>query len=90
MGFGFRVVPGVRLRVSSRGVSAGVGPRIARVNVGSRGGVGLSSGIGPFQTFAPLVRGGGRRSTGSRGLSYAAQNAAAEWEVRRAELRPSD
>lgn len=39
----FKVAPGVRIRASSRGISAGVGPRAARVHVGTRG-VGVSSG----------------------------------------------
>lgn len=63
MGFGFRVAPGVRIRMSSRGVSAGLGPRVARVHVGSRGGIGLSSGVGPFSTYSSLSSG---RSSGSR------------------------
>ena len=65
MGFGFRLMPGVRLRVSSRGVSAGLGPRIARVHVGR--GVGVSSGIGPFSAYTSLTRGRRRSSSGGGG-----------------------
>jgi hypothetical protein len=54
----FKVAPGVRIRASSRGVSAGIGPRAARVHVGSRG-VGVSSGIGPVSAYTRL--GGGTR-----------------------------
>jgi hypothetical protein len=62
MGLSFKVAPGVRVRASSRGISAGVGPRAARVHVGSRG-VGVSSGIGPVSTYSHLG-GGGRKSSG--------------------------
>lgn len=64
MGMSFKVAPGVRIRASSRGISAGVGPRAARVHVGSRG-VGVSTGIGPFSAYSHL--GGGRRASGSGG-----------------------
>ncbi len=62
MGMSFKVAPGVRIRASSRGISAGVGPRVARVHVGSRGGMGVSSGVGPVSAYTSL--GGGRRSAG--------------------------
>lgn len=67
MGMSFKVAPGVRIRASSRGISAGVGPRAARVHVGTRG-VSVSSGVGPFSTYSRL--GGGRSSTGGRRTSY--------------------
>jgi hypothetical protein len=66
MGFGIRVMPGVRVRVSSRGAGVSVGPRIARVHVGT-GRVGISSGIGPV-TFSTGV-GGGRRGGGGGGAT---------------------
>jgi hypothetical protein len=78
MGFGIRIMPGVRIRASSRGISAGIGPRVARVHVGSRG-VGVSSGIGPFSAYSHLGGGGRRRSGGGYSIS------AYEREVRRAE-----
>jgi hypothetical protein len=58
-----KIAPGVRVRASSRGFSAGIGPRVARVHVGTRG-VGVSSGIGPFGAYGHLG-GGGQRSSGS-------------------------
>lgn len=64
MGFSFRVGKGVRIRVSSRGVRASVGPRAARLHVGG-GRPGVSTGVGPPTDDAPL--GGGRsRRAGSR------------------------
>jgi hypothetical protein len=69
MGMSFKVAPGVRVRASSRGISAGVGPRAARVHVGTRG-VGVSSGVGPVSAYKHL--GGSSRSTpgGTRRTSY--------------------
>src|ERR1700761_3262454 len=86
MGMSFKVAPGVRIRASSRGISAGMGPRAARVHVGTRG-VGVSSGVGPFSTYSRL--GGSRakqphsrpRSTGPTKAAIAA----AERDVRTAE-----
>lgn len=64
MGFGFRVgVPGMSVRVSTRGVRASVGPRVARVHVGG-GRTAFSSGLGPFSVSTAL--GGSRRRTTSR------------------------
>jgi hypothetical protein len=60
IGFGMKIMPGVRVRASSRGIGVGMGPRAARVNVGS-GGTSLSSGIGPFYAST----GGGRRRSSS-------------------------
>ena len=59
MGFGIRIFPGVRISASSRGIRAGIGPRAARVHVGS-GRAGFSSGIGPVTYY---TGGGGRRRT---------------------------
>lgn len=67
MGMSFKVAPGVRIRASSRGISAGVGPRAARVHVGTRG-VGVSTGAGPFSAYSHV--GGGRTSGGGRRASY--------------------
>jgi hypothetical protein len=75
MGFGFRLMPGVRLRVSSRGVSAGLGPRVARIHVGR--GVGFSSGVGPFSAYTSL-RSRRRRSYGGGGGVTAARPAEAQ------------
>lgn len=67
----FKVAPGVRIRASSRGISAGIGPRAARVHVGTRG-VGVSSGVGPLSTYSRLSGGGGGRGSGggARRASY--------------------
>ena len=65
MGFSVKLAPGVRVRVSSHGVRAGVGPRIARVHVGT-GRTGFSSGLGPFSVYGS-VGGKRRRTSGGRG-----------------------
>ena len=83
MGMSFKVAPGVRIRASSRGISAGVGPRAARVHVGTRG-VGVSSGVGPVSGYTHL--GGGcsgpteadRRYGGPTKASIAAREREAE------------
>jgi hypothetical protein len=67
MGMSFKVAPGVRIRASSRGISAGVGPRAARVHVGTRG-VGVSSGVGPVSGYSHIA--GGRTSGTRRRSSY--------------------
>ncbi|HEY2715116.1 MAG TPA: DUF4236 domain-containing protein [Solirubrobacterales bacterium] len=63
----FKVAPGVRIRASSRGISAGVGPRAARVHVGTRG-VGVSSGVGPISAYSHIA--GGRTSATGKRSSY--------------------
>jgi len=82
----FKIAPGVRVRASGRGISAGVGPRAARVHAGTRG-VGISSGVGPFSTYSHL--GGGRTSGGSSRSTYRgptkASVAAHERDLRAAE-----
>jgi hypothetical protein len=69
MGFGIRVMPGVRVSASSRGVRAGIGPRAARVHVGS-GRTGISTGFGPVTAYTSLG-GSRRRSSGARAPSMA-------------------
>jgi hypothetical protein len=64
MGFSVKLAPGVRVRVSSHGVRAGIGPRIARVHVGT-GRTGFSSGLGPFSVYG-AVGGKRRRKSGGR------------------------
>jgi hypothetical protein len=86
MGMSFQVAPGVRIRASSRGISAGVGPPAARVHVGSRG-VGVSSGVGPISAYSHL--GGsssGRSAGGARRASYGGPTKASI-AVRERELR---
>lgn len=55
IGLSFRLLPGLRLRVSPRGVGASLGPRALQVRASNRG-VGLASRIGPFYA----ATGGGR------------------------------
>lgn len=58
-----RPFPGVKLRVSKRGVRTGIGPRWLRFWSGA-GGRGVSTGAGPFSAYEPLgrrKRGRGRR-----------------------------
>src|SRR4051812_34553274 len=84
-----KIMPGVRIRASSRGFSAGIGPRAARVHVGTRG-VGVSTGVGPFGAYGHLGGGSRHRSAGGgyrgayRGPSRATL-AALEREARQAE-----
>jgi len=55
VGFGmsFKLAPGVRIRVSNRGVRTSVGPRAARLHVGG-GRAGISSGVGPVTVYNTL------------------------------------
>src|SRR3954451_15831654 len=64
MGFSVKLAPGVRVRASSRGVRTSIGPRAARVHVGS-GRTGFSTGVGPVSYYTS-TGGGARRSTGNR------------------------
>jgi hypothetical protein len=63
VGFYFKVAPGVRIRASSRGLRASVGPRAARVHFGA-GRPGISTGAGPV-TLYHSIGGSRRRSSGS-------------------------
>jgi len=67
MGFGVRIMPGVRVRVSRRGIRTSIGPRIARVHVGA-GRTGFSTGMGPF-SYSTSVGSSRRRSSGGAGSS---------------------
>lgn len=58
-----KLAPGVRIRASSRGIRAGIGPRAARVHVGA-GRPGFSSGVGPFSVYTSV---GGKSRSRSRG-----------------------
>lgn len=77
MGFYFRVAPGVKIRATSRGLRASVGPRAARVHFGA-GGAGVSTGAGPFTYYAPVHGSTRRPSTGraTRALQTANQRRA--------------
>jgi hypothetical protein len=71
--FFFRVAPGVRLRFTRTGVRAGLGPRAARLHIGD-GGLGASTGVGPFAYYQSLggSRRGGRSATGGANPGSAA------------------
>ncbi|WP_338751889.1 DUF4236 domain-containing protein [Janibacter alittae] len=73
MGFYFRVAPGVRVRLTGRGVRTSIGPRAARLHVGA-GGPGVSTGAGPVSHYHGLHGSRSRRrgSTGQRSRSLAA------------------
>lgn len=73
MGFYFRVAPGVKVRLTSRGVRTSLGPRAARLHVGA-GGPGVSTGAGPVSYYHGLGASGSRRrsSTGQHSRSLAA------------------
>src|SRR5712671_3365778 len=60
MGFYFKIAPGVKIRASSRGLRASVGPRAARVHFGA-GGTGVSTGAGPVSLYQSVGGGRGRR-----------------------------
>lgn len=62
MGFYFKVAPGVRVRLTGRGVRTSVGPRAARLHFGA-GGLGVSTGVGPVSYYARV----GGRSPSRRG-----------------------
>src|SRR6476661_702228 len=76
MGFGIRIMPGVRLSASKRGMRMGVGPRIARVHVGS-GRPGVSSGVGPVTVWTGVGSRKRRRSSGRSAASIRSYEAAA-------------
>jgi hypothetical protein len=68
VGFRIKVMPGVSVRVSSRGVRTSVGPRIARVHVGA-GATSFSSGIGPVSFSTSLSSSRGSSGSGSQNYS---------------------
>ncbi len=68
MGFRLKVAPGVRLRVSKRGVRTSLGPRAARVHVGG-GRTGFSTGVGPVGFYGSSRRNWRRTGGTGRGSS---------------------
>ena len=64
MGFSFKLMPGLRMGVSSRGIRTSVGPRGARLHVGG-GRTALSSGLGPFTAWTSVGGRKRRRVSGS-------------------------
>jgi ribosomal protein L7/L12 len=79
MGFSIKVAPGVRVRASSRGLRASVGPRAAGVHFGA-GRPGISSGAGPVTLYHSV--GGIRRKP--QGGSSRTSAAARERQLRQA------
>ncbi len=74
IGVSFRLAPGVRIRATSRGLRASVGPRSARLHVGA-GRTTVSSGLGPMTVWTPLA--GRTRPTAARRPTVAQQQAQA-------------
>lgn len=64
------------LTLPPMGFGIGLGPRLFRVRVTTRG-VGVSSGVGPFSVYASPGRGRRRRSTARRRTNHAAPSHAA-------------
>ncbi len=66
----FKLVPGVRIRVTKHGLRTSLGPRAARVHVGGGYRAGVSTGAGPVTLYHGVgtsKRGRSRRSaTGTR------------------------
>jgi hypothetical protein len=50
-----RLTPGLKVRVSRRGLRWAIGPRAARLHAGA-GGTGVSTGAGPFSLYRSLHR----------------------------------
>jgi hypothetical protein len=84
VGFSIRIVPGLRVGVSARGVRTSIGPRAARLHVGG-GRTGVSSGFGPVGFYTSI--GGGRRGSGGAGAqaAYRRQLAAQRRQVAQAD-----
>lgn len=77
MGFSVKIAPGVRIRASSHGVRASVGPRAARLHVGG-GRAGFSSRVGPVGFYTSLAGSQQAGSTGRRGGAASSQRALAQ------------
>src|SRR5215212_535473 len=83
IGFGMRIMPGVSIRASTRGIGVGLGPRAARLNVGTHG-VGVSSGVGPFWAstgVGPSRSGGGSVQRSLRAYERELKKAQREEEI---------
>ena len=79
-------MPGLRLSAGRRGLRAGIGPRAARIHVGS-GRTGVSTGVGPLTMWAPLGGSSGRRAGHTSLASYERQVRAAERQQAQEEKR---
>jgi hypothetical protein len=55
MGIYLRILPGIKIRLTRRGVRLGPGPGATRIHLGS-GGRGVSTGAGPFTAYWGLRR----------------------------------
>jgi hypothetical protein len=55
MGIYLRLLPGVKVRGTRRGVRWAIGPQAARLHMGA-GGRGVSTGAGPFSAYRGLPR----------------------------------
>lgn len=80
MGFSIRVMPGVRVRASSRGVRASVGPRALRVHAGS-GRTGISTGVGPVSYYTSVGGTSRRGRSGGSGRPQGTGSAAASRQL---------
>jgi hypothetical protein len=67
LSFSVKVMPGVRIRASSRGLRTSIGPQAARLHVGG-GRTGFSTGAGPVTLYSSA---GGRSRSGGRRPSAA-------------------
>ena len=72
LGFSVKVMPGVRIRASSRGVRTSIGPRAARIHVGG-GRTGFSTGAGPVTLYSSAGGRGGSPRRGPSAGSYQRQ-----------------
>lgn len=72
LGFSVKVMPGVRVRASSRGVRTSIGPRAARVHVGA-GRTSFSTGTGPVTLWTSAGGRGGSRGRRPSAGSYQRQ-----------------
>ncbi len=69
----FKLAPGVRVRVGSRGVRTSIGPRAARVHIGGGYRPGVSTGAGPVTLYHSV---GGTRRRRPRSASHGQPGAA--------------
>ncbi len=67
VGMYFKLAPGVRVRVTTRGVRTSLGPRAARVHVGGGYRPGVSTGAGPVTLYQSVGGSRRRRSPGGSG-----------------------
>lgn len=78
LSFGVKLVPGVRVRVGTRGIRTSVGPRLGRVHVGG-GRAGVSTGLGPVGLYGSL--GGPRRAGRAAPRPHTGQGYVAQQDI---------